>query len=208
MAYEKGTVTRQAPSIADLEKDLNYYRVELEVVQLKKAEAITFSLKMVLLIIVAAALSIFADTVLMKKEALHIFGIILIVFCIAAVGFGLLMLIQRVPMIVSQRHVDTGVMMPPARLIFEYKRIIDDKEKLLAQARAAEERMELDAEARKLEFEAERQVMEVQFGVGENIRLGDESGISMDDDLGPTLSLEDALSEIENFKDEEEETQS
>ncbi|GEM_PF-3306836 len=206
MVYEKGIVTKQGPSISDLEKDLNYYRTEIEVVQLKKAEAITYSLKMAVLVVAGLGLMVFADTVLFKNEKYHVLGIILTVFCIAAIGFGMLMLIGRVPMIVSQRHVDTGVMMHPAALIHDYECIIMDKEKLLVQAKEREEQLVLSSEARELEFEAERQMAAAEYGFGQNLQLGDESGISEDDDLGLTISLEDALSEIDSFTEEEEVT--
>ncbi len=205
MVYDKGTVATQGPSVADLEKDLNYYRTELEVVQLKKAEAITYSLKMAVLVVVALALTILADRMMKKNEAFHIPGVMLIVFCVAAIGFGMLMLIVRVPMIVSQRHVDTGVMMHPAALKHDYECIIMEKEKLLAQAKEREEQIAFSSEAREIEFEAERQMAAAEYGFGQNLQLGDESGISEDDTFGLTISLEDALSEIDSFTEEEEE---
>lgn len=206
MAYENDGSMRQVESIADLEKDLEYYKVEMEVVQLKKEEAIHYSLKMVLLILVALSITIFVDRVMMKKEALHVLGIAISVFCFAVVGFGAFMLIRRVPMIVSQRNVDTGLLMHPSDLIREYGDIIREKERLLADAREHEEKLQLDAEARLIELQAEVQTAEDTFGRNANLKLGDESGISQDEQNGLTISLEDALSELASIQEEEEYT--
>ena len=204
MEYKHETVSFQGSSIAELEKDLRYYQTELEVVQLKKEEAITFSLKMGVLIVLAAGVTALADIFLMKNEFLHVPGIALIVFCFAIMIYGTVMLIQRVPMIVSQQHVDTGIMMHPGDLKRDYERIIAEKEKLLSEAREREEQMQIDAEARRIEAEAARQAAEEEFGSGEILQTGDEHGISLDADLGPTLSLEDALNEIRSITEEEE----
>ncbi|MBR5348894.1 MAG: hypothetical protein IK125_06640 [Lachnospiraceae bacterium] len=203
MAYTNEAAAYQGQSVEELEKDLNYYKVELEVVQLKKEEAITFSLKMVLLLVGALAVTILADVFMLKGDVMKIFGYAIIAFCIAVIAYAALMLIQRVPMIVSQQNVDTGVMMHPSALKREYEIIINEKEKLLEEARAREEQLRLEAEARRIESEAAIKAAVEEYGVGENLTTGDESGVSADDKIGLTISLEDALNEIRSFAEEE-----
>ncbi|MBO7514815.1 MAG: hypothetical protein J6T47_04265 [Lachnospiraceae bacterium] len=204
MEHKHDTVSFQGQSIAELEKDLRYFQTELEVVQLKKEEAITFSLKMVVLIVLAAGVSALSNIFLMKNEWLHVLGIALMIFCFAVMIYGGVMLIQRVPLIVSQQHVETGIMMRPADLKLDYERIIAEKEKLLAEAREREEQLQIESEARRLEAEAARKAAEEEYGGGEILQTGDEHGISTDENLGLTISLEDALNEIRSVTEEEE----
>ena len=203
MAYTNEAVLYQGQSVEELEKDLNYYQVELEVVQMKKEEAIIFSLKMVLLVVLAAVAAILAKVILMKSDWGHVPGVAIIVFCIVAIGYGGLMLIQRVPTIFSQRHVDTGLMLPPSTLKRDYELIILEKERLLEEARAREQQLRIESEARRIETVAAMKAAEEEYGVGGNLKTGDESGISQDDKVGLTISLEDALNEIRSFEDEE-----
>ena len=204
MAYTNEAAAYQGQSVAELEKDLNYYKVELEVVQMKKEEAISFSLKMLLLLIGALAAIVAANVFLLKKERLMIPAVAIIVFCVVVAGYAALMLIQRVPMIVAQQHVDTGVMMHPSALKREYEIIINEKERMLEEAREREEQLRIESEARRIEAEAAIKAAVEEYGAGENLQTGDESGISADDTVGLTISLEDALNEIRSFADEEE----
>ncbi|MBO4477608.1 MAG: hypothetical protein J5757_04710 [Lachnospiraceae bacterium] len=204
MAYTNEAAAYQGQTVEELEKDLDYYKVELEVVDLKKQEAITFSLKMVLLLVGALVATILADIFMLKSDVLKIFGYAIIAFSIAVIVYAALMLIQRVPMIVSQQNVNTGVMMHPSALKREYEIIILEKERMLEEARAREEQLRLESEARRLEAQVAMKAAIEEYGVGENLVTGDESGISADEKLGLTISLEDALNEIQSFADEEE----
>lgn len=204
MAYTNEAAAYQGQTVEELEKDLDYYKVELEVVDLKKQEAITFSLKMVLLLVGALVATILADIFMLKSDVLKIFGYAIIAFSIAIIVYAALMLIQRVPMIVSQQNVNTGVMMHPSALKREYEIIILEKERMLEEARAREEQLRLESEARRLEAQVAMKAAIEEYGVGENLVTGDESGISADEKLGLTISLEDALNEIQSFTDEEE----
>lgn len=204
MAYTNEAAAYQGMSVEELEKDLNYYKVELEVVQMKKEESITFSLKMFFLVVLAAVAAIMAKVVLLKYDWGKVPGVAIIVFCIVMMGYGGLMLVQRVPTIFSQQHVDTGIMMHPSALKRDYELIIMEKEKILEEAREKEQQLRIESEARRIEAAAAIKAAEEEYGVGENLKTGDESGISADDTVGLTISLEDALNEIRSFEDEEE----
>ena len=95
-------------------------------------------------------------------------------------------------------------MMHPSALKREYEIIILEKERMLEEARAREEQLRLESEARRLEAQVAMKAAIEEYGVGENLVTGDESGISADEKLGLTISLEDALNEIQSFTDEEE----
>ena len=85
MAYTNEAAAYQGQTVEELEKDLDYYKVELEVVDLKKQEAITFSLKMVLLLVGALVATILADIFMLKSDVLKIFGYAIIAFSIAII---------------------------------------------------------------------------------------------------------------------------
>jgi len=205
MAYDNEAVIYQEESMDELEKELNFYRQELEAVDIKKQEAFSFSLKMGVVILLALVVAIVAELFIKANEWFHVPGTALIILSFVFVIYGSLMLIKRVPMIVSQPHIDTGRLMKTEDLKEEYAYIIREKENQLDAARAKETQMRLDAERRRIEEEAMRKASEKEFGAGESLKTGDSSGITSDDKLGLTISLEDALNELRNIEETEKE---